>query len=423
MHSGPDSERAHTIGFATDVSQDWNIPSQQVTDVTAVPDIPPPRDLAVPACPISKDAEPAVPAATANNSFTFLALASLPFAEALDGFDGQSPPPTSDLAAPTAEITSPGQEFAILAFSELPFPLHLAGSAVAVTPPTDDPAALVTSSADQKFAILAFSVLPFAQHTDRHAEPAKAREKVRSGPHVPILLQTSVDGAEPSAPPAAEKTPHHVSRTSFCPPKKARRVTWAMDIHPEPEAFDAPFDPQKRTTITAEMRRAFYRLLGKRSIRDFLPHDGCRRVSDKYLLAMVLIYFSRAGHSFDEYTIRNFYTALYIANKMEEDMPFYRCIYEFAAPYFSSKDDFYEASWTFVARMGFWARVSRDECRQVMSRQFHRAWRRKRMAHHGVAIHASRLTRREKILMKPGRGYTCDQCLRSRSCLSCCILQ
>uniref|UniRef100_A0A2I3GGP5 Speedy/RINGO cell cycle regulator family member E4 n=1 Tax=Nomascus leucogenys TaxID=61853 RepID=A0A2I3GGP5_NOMLE len=54
-------------------------------------------------------------------------------------------------------------------------------------------------------------------------------------------------------------------------------------------------------------------------IQRFLAWDKYLRVSDKYLLAMVIAYFSRAGLLSWQYQRIHFFLALYLANDMEED--------------------------------------------------------------------------------------------------------
>uniref|UniRef100_A0A2K5KCG6 Speedy/RINGO cell cycle regulator family member E4 n=1 Tax=Colobus angolensis palliatus TaxID=336983 RepID=A0A2K5KCG6_COLAP len=54
-------------------------------------------------------------------------------------------------------------------------------------------------------------------------------------------------------------------------------------------------------------------------IKRFLAWDKDLRVSDKYLLAMVIAYFSRAGLFSWQYQRIHFFLALYLANDMEED--------------------------------------------------------------------------------------------------------
>ncbi|XP_032004418.1 putative speedy protein E7, partial [Hylobates moloch] len=54
-------------------------------------------------------------------------------------------------------------------------------------------------------------------------------------------------------------------------------------------------------------------------IQRFLAWDKDLRASDKYLLAMVIAYFSRAGLLSWQYQRIHFFLALYLANDMEED--------------------------------------------------------------------------------------------------------
>uniref|UniRef100_A0A2K5DFW4 Speedy/RINGO cell cycle regulator family member E4 n=1 Tax=Aotus nancymaae TaxID=37293 RepID=A0A2K5DFW4_AOTNA len=54
-------------------------------------------------------------------------------------------------------------------------------------------------------------------------------------------------------------------------------------------------------------------------VKRFLAWDKDLRVSDKYLLAMVIAYFSRAGLFSWQYRRIHFFLALYLANDMEED--------------------------------------------------------------------------------------------------------
>ncbi|EPQ06516.1 Speedy protein C [Myotis brandtii] len=56
--------------------------------------------------------------------------------------------------------------------------------------------------------------------------------------------------------------------------------------------------------------RAFLRLLEHSCLQEFLARDPCFQVSDKYLLAMVLVYFRRANLQLSEYTCSNLFLAL-----------------------------------------------------------------------------------------------------------------
>ncbi|XP_075053889.1 speedy protein 1-A-like [Mixophyes fleayi] len=130
---------------------------------------------------------------------------------------------------------------------------------------------------------------------------------------------------------------------------------------------------------------AFYKLLEHPTIYSFLTMDSCLRMSDKYLLAMVLVYFRRAGLSVREYTCVNFYSALVLANKMEEEEPWYRTIYSYAAQLipFQMFLKNTEAMWV---RMQLQTLVTLEQCEEVMRAEHHWAWQRKRKDHHGGAI-------------------------------------
>nr|XP_055148202.1 putative speedy protein E7 isoform X2 [Symphalangus syndactylus] len=71
--------------------------------------------------------------------------------------------------------------------------------------------------------------------------------------------------------------------------------------------------------VLPEHHEAFNRLLEDPVIQRFLAWDKDLRVSDKYLLAMVIAYFSRAGLPSWQYQRIHFFLALYLANDMEED--------------------------------------------------------------------------------------------------------
>ncbi|XP_054214769.1 speedy/RINGO cell cycle regulator family member E9 isoform X1 [Homo sapiens] len=71
--------------------------------------------------------------------------------------------------------------------------------------------------------------------------------------------------------------------------------------------------------VLPEYYEAFNRLLEDPVIKRLLAWDKDLRVSDKYLLAMVIAYFSRAGLPSWQYQRIHFFLALYLANDMEDD--------------------------------------------------------------------------------------------------------
>ncbi|XP_066213938.1 speedy protein C isoform X1 [Saccopteryx leptura] len=157
--------------------------------------------------------------------------------------------------------------------------------------------------------------------------------------------------------------------------------------------------------------QAFFCLLEHSFLQEFLSRDPCFQVSDKYLLAMVLVYFRRASLQLSEYTHSNLFLALYLANDMEEDLEEAKCViflWALGKDWHSRVADFLRQRDKLWARMGFRAVVSRQSCEEVMANEpSHWAWTRERRPHHGGA---QRSCPKARVPLPRGPGLSPPHC-------------
>ncbi|XP_024433198.2 speedy protein E4-like [Desmodus rotundus] len=128
---------------------------------------------------------------------------------------------------------------------------------------------------------------------------------------------------------------------------------------------------KKRTsTVLPEHHEAFARLLKDPVVKGFLEWDRSLRLTDKYLLAMVIAYFSRAGLFCWQYQRLHFFLALYLALDMEED---YHAPKEaiFSFLYGDSncarRPLFHKLRFQFFRSMGYRAWVTKEECKEIQA--------------------------------------------------------
>ena len=148
---------------------------------------------------------------------------------------------------------------------------------------------------------------------------------------------------------------------------------------------------------------AFFALIAEENIKDFLSMDSCAKLADKYLLAMVYVYFRRALLPLKQYNRMNFFAALFLAHVMEEEDQEMHELFFWALGeswvtrlpvLVAHRDDLWH-------QMGFRALVSRRTCEEVISMApSHEIWQRARLPYHGGAL---------RCYMKPASpGYDCS---------------
>ncbi|XP_059555533.1 speedy protein E4-like [Myotis daubentonii] len=128
----------------------------------------------------------------------------------------------------------------------------------------------------------------------------------------------------------------------------------------------------KRQRVSPELpqrHEAFARLLEDPVIQRFLAWDSDLRVSDKYLLAMVVAYLGRAGLFSWQYQRVHFFLALYLASDMEEDSHSPKqAILSFLYGRSCSRHPlFHKLRFQLFRSMGWRARVTREECEQIQA--------------------------------------------------------
>ncbi|XP_057715747.1 speedy protein A isoform X2 [Corythoichthys intestinalis] len=141
--------------------------------------------------------------------------------------------------------------------------------------------------------------------------------------------------------------------------------------------------------IRLEEMTSYLKLFDDHLIHNFLLMDPCCKMTDKYLLAMVFVYFKRSHLTIAEYTKKNFFIALHLANTMEEEEQESKCeIFPWALGKTWRKkfQQFLKQRDQLWARIDFRAAVSRRCCEEVMAiMPTHFVWKRERSEQHSGA--------------------------------------
>ncbi|CAM1309616.1 SPDYA (predicted) [Pycnogonum litorale] len=149
-------------------------------------------------------------------------------------------------------------------------------------------------------------------------------------------------------------------------------------------------EPSPSQLTFAEIDTFCSLIFGDEIIRKFLSSDTCCKLCDKYLLAMVFVYFKRAKYSCHQFTRENFFLALYLAHDMEEDDEETKLsiLYWALGQCWRQKHvQFFRKRCSLLKRIEFRALVSLAMCEEIISASFPRLsfWSRERQLHHAGA--------------------------------------
>uniref|UniRef100_A0A2K5DFW8 Speedy/RINGO cell cycle regulator family member E4 n=1 Tax=Aotus nancymaae TaxID=37293 RepID=A0A2K5DFW8_AOTNA len=169
---------------------------------------------------------------------------------------------------------------------------------------------------------------------------------------------------------------------------KRRRVSAVLPEHHEafnsqPQWVSSPFGRTQKWSlrrddsarldkgllVSGQLQRICSLITEDPVVKRFLAWDKDLRVSDKYLLAMVIAYFSRAGLFSWQYRRIHFFLALYLANDMEEDnqAPKQDIFYFLYGKNRSQRPLFHKLRLQFVCSMRWRLRVSMEELEEIQA--------------------------------------------------------
>ncbi|XP_040352657.1 putative speedy protein E7 isoform X2 [Herpailurus yagouaroundi] len=162
--------------------------------------------------------------------------------------------------------------------------------------------------------------------------------------------------------------------------KRGQKNIWTVN---HVEGTKLRMNKRRRPSYRPEDQEAFYRLLEDPVIQSFLEADIFLKVSDKYLLSMVVEYFGRVGLPGHLYNRIHFFLALYIASDMEEDNPTSkRSIFQFLLGrehWPELYKEFLKLKVEFFHAMGHRAWVTPELCEEIQAENPHHwVWSRAR---------------------------------------------
>ncbi|XP_021566021.1 uncharacterized protein LOC103255874 [Carlito syrichta] len=206
-------------------------------------------------------------------------------------------------------------------------------------------------------------------------EQGTGRKRSRKTKH---LVDVKAATCERSAPASSSASSGDVGklRTS----RKRKQNIWTVDSM---EGTKLRLNKKRRPSYRPEDQEAFYRLLEDPIIQSFLAADVFLKVSDKYLLSMVVEYFGRVGLPGHLYNRIHFFLALYIASDMEEDnLISKQSIFQFLLGkehWLALYKDFLKLRMEFFQAMGYRAWVTLEMCEEIQAQNPHHwVWSRER---------------------------------------------
>ncbi|XP_040600922.1 speedy protein E4-like [Mesocricetus auratus] len=179
----------------------------------------------------------------------------------------------------------------------------------------------------------------------------------------------------------SEATPEAASELKLFR-RRTKRSIWTVD---RIEGTKLIINKKRRLSYQPEDLEAFYRILEDPVVQNFLAADIFFRVTDKYLLSMVVEYFGRLGLPGHLYNRIHFFLALYIACDMEEDDPTSRrSIFQFLLGRDTWQDlykDFQRLQKEFLQVIDYQALLTRQECEEIQNQDPHHwVWSRVRQS-------------------------------------------
>ncbi|XP_027277650.1 speedy protein E4 [Cricetulus griseus] len=210
-------------------------------------------------------------------------------------------------------------------------------------------------------------------------EQRTKRKRVQKTRTLTDVKAAILEGASNTA--TSEAAPEAASEPKFYR-RRTKRSIWTVD---RIEGTKLIINKKRRLSYQPEDLEAFYRILEDPVVQNFLAADIFFRVTDKYLLSMVVEYFGRLGLPGHLYNRIHFFLALYIACDMEEDDPISRrSIFQFSLGRDTWQDlykDFQRLQKEFLQVIDYRAWVTRQECEEIQNQNPHHwVWSRVRQS-------------------------------------------